>query len=416
VPGGESVCAMGALRPMRITDLLNFAVRSLSGARARTLLMLLAMSIGVASVVLLTALGEGARRYVVGEFAQLGTDLLIMMPGRNETTGGAPPLFGETPRDLTLQDALALQRSPSIDRVAPISVGNAPVSHGAREREVTIIGTSADFFPVRHITVGSGQTLPAGNTERAENLVILGHKLRRELFAGERVLGRWVRISDRRFRVIGVLKNSGHSLGQDLSDMAIIPVASAQQLFDSPSLFRVLIQARSKEDLATAQEAAREIIRTRHDGEDDVTIIAQDAMLKTFDSILRALTYTVAGIAAISLAVAGVLIMNVMLVAVSQRVPEIGLLKAIGASEHQVLRVFLVESVLLAGSGAIIGILLAGGGMWILRQLFPLFPLAPPLWSVLAAIGVAILVGLLFGILPARRAARLDPVQALSGR
>jgi len=401
---------------MRITDLLQFAARSLSGARTRTGLMLLAMSIGVASVVLLTALGEGARRYVVDEFAQLGTDLLIMMPGRNETTGGAPPLFGETPRDLTLQDALALKRHPSIHSVAPISLGNAPVSNGAREREVTIVGSTAEFFPIRHISVGSGQALPPGEAERANNLVVLGHKLRRELFDGESVLGRWVRIHDRRFRVIGVLKNTGQSLGQELGDMAFIPVASAQQLFDSPALFRVLIQARSKEDLVSAQKAAREIIRNRHDGEDDVTIIAQDAMLKTFDGILRALTYTVAGIAAISLAVAGVLIMNVMLVAVSQRVPEIGLLKAVGASERQVLRVFLVESVLLAGSGAIIGILLATGGMWVLRQLFPVFPLAAPLWSLWAAVGVALLIGLIFGVLPARRAARLDPVQALSGR
>jgi len=378
--------------------------------------MLLAMSIGVASVVLLTALGDGARRYVVDEFAQLGTDLLIMMPGRNETTGGAPPMFGETPRDLTLQDALALQRHPSIQSIAPISVGTAPVSSGAREREVTIIGSTDQFFPIRRVLVGSGSPLPPGEAERANNLVVLGHKLRRELFGSERVLGRWVRINDRRFRVIGVLGNTGQSLGQDLGDMAIIPVASAQQLFDTPSLFRVLIQARSKEDLKSAEKGAREIIRKRHDGEDDVTIIAQDALLETFDGILRALTYTVAGIAAISLAVAGILIMNVMLVAVSQRVPEIGLLKALGASETQVLRVFLVESVLLAGSGAFLGLLLAGIGLWVMGQMFPDFPLGAPLWSLMAAVAVALLIGLIFGVLPARRAARLDPVQALNRR
>ena len=146
---------------MRTPDLISFALRSLSGARTRTLLMLLAMSIGVASVVLLTALGEGARRYVVGEFAQLGTHLLIMLPGRSETTGGAPPLLGATPRDLTLDDAMALLRERSILRVAPLTVGNAPVSHGSREREVTVIGATADFFPIRHLTIGSGSGLPA---------------------------------------------------------------------------------------------------------------------------------------------------------------------------------------------------------------------------------------------------------------
>jgi putative ABC transport system permease protein len=198
--------------------------------------------------------------------------------------------------------------------------------------------------------------------------------------------------------------------------MVVIPVASAQSLFDTPSLFRVLIQARSEQDIERAQKAARDIIRERHDGEDDVTIITQDALLNTFDGILRALTYTVGGIAGISLAVAGILIMNVMLVAVSQRVAEIGLLKALGAPERQVLSLFLVESILLAGAGAALGVLISLIAIAFLRQLFPVFPIAAPLWAPLAAVGVAIATGLLFGVLPARRAAMLDPVHALTGR
>ena len=401
---------------MRTPDLLSFALRSLGGARTRTLLMLLAMSIGVASVVLLTALGEGARRYVVGEFAQLGTHLLIMLPGRSETTGGAPPLLGATPRDLTLDDAMALLRERSILRVAPLTVGNAPVSYGSREREVTVIGATADFFPIRHLTIGSGSSLPALDPGRGASVVVIGSGLRRELFGSQRALGQWVRIDDRRFRVIGILGEGGESLGQDLDDMAVIPVASAQVVFDTPSLFRVLIQARSEDDIERAKKAAREIIRERHDGEDDVTIISQDALLSTFDRILGALTYTVGGIAAISLAVAGILIMNVMLVAVSQRVAEIGLLKALGAPERQVLRLFLVESVMLATAGAAVGVLIAVAGIFVLRGVFPTFPIAAPLWATPAAVGVAIVTGLVFGVLPARRAARLDPVHALSGR
>ncbi|MCB1724438.1 MAG: ABC transporter permease [Gammaproteobacteria bacterium] len=401
---------------MRLPDLLAFAGRSLSGTRTRTVMMLLAMSIGVASVVVLTALGEGARRYVVGEFASLGTHLLIMLPGRTETTGGAPPLFGETPRDLTLDDALALLRERSIRRIAPLTVGNAPVSFGSREREVTVIGATHDFFPIRHLTIGSGQALPAIDPQRGATVAVIGSGLRRELFGSQQVLGQWVRINDRRFRVIGVIGEGGESLGQNLDDMIVIPVASAQSLFDSPSLFRILIEARSKDDIARAKQAAREIIRQRHDGEDDVTIITQDALLSTFDKILRALTYTVGGIAAISLAVAGILIMNVMLVAVSQRVAEIGLMKALGASRGQVLRIFLVEAVMLAASGALTGLLIAAAGIGVLRHLFPAFPLSAPLWAPLAAVAVAVGAGLLFGVLPARRAARLDPVQALTGR
>jgi putative ABC transport system permease protein len=401
---------------MRAGDCLRFALYALTSARLRSALMLLAMSIGVASVVLLTSLGEGARRYVVNEFSELGSHLLIMLPGRFETTGGAPPMLGQTPRDLTLMDAGGLLRSHHIERIAPITVGNAPVSHDGLEREVTILGSTADLFVIRHLNLGSGRALPEMDLERSAQVVVLGAKLRDELFRGGKALGAWVRISDRRFRVIGVLADEGESLGQDLGDMAIIPVASAQSLFDTQSLFRVLIQARSLAAIPKAEKAALEIIRQRHDGEDDVTIIAQDALLKTFDGILRALTYTVGGIAAISLGVAGILIMNVMLVAVTQRTAEIGLLKALGAAARQVQILFLVESVLLALTGAITGLLLSAVGIATLARLFPSFPVAPPPWAPLAAVAVAVLTGLVFGVVPARRAARLDPVRALTGR
>ena len=372
---------------MRLPALLGFSARSLSGARTRTLLMLLAMSIGVASVVLLTALGEGARRYVIGEFEQLGTDLLIILPGRNKTTGGPPPLFGQTPRDLTIDDALALLRQSSIKRIAPVTFGNAPVSFGSREREVTVIGSTRELFPVRHLELGAGRMLPDIPADRQSNVAVLGAGLKKALFGGRSALGRWIHINDRRFRVIGQLAPGGESLGLDLGDMAIIPVASAQALFDAPSLFRVLIQARAKEDIETARKAAIETIRQRHDGEDDVTIITQDAMLSTVDRILGALTYTVGGIAGISLAVAGILIMNVMLVAVSQRIGEIGLIKALGGSERQVMQLFLAESVMLAG------LLLAGLGIVTVKHLYPSFPFAAPLWSPFAAAGVALVTG-----------------------
>jgi putative ABC transport system permease protein len=401
---------------VRPADLVRFAARSLVGARTRTLLMLLAMGIGVASVILLTALGEGARRYVVGEFSALGTNLLVMMPGRSETTGGAPPLFGATPRDLTLADAMALLRDRRILRVAPVTVGSAPVSYGSRERDVTVIGTTVDFFAIRQLSVGSGRALPDIDPERAVNVAVLGAGLRGELFGTRPVLGEWIRINDRRYRVIGVVHQGGESLGQNLDDMVLIPVAAAQSLFDTPGLFRVVMQARSEDEIASAKEAAREIIRQRHDGEDDVTIITQDALLSTFDRILRALTYTVGGIAGISLAVAGILIMNVMLVAVSQRVAEIGLMKALGAAERQVLAIFLVEAVMLASVGAALGGLVAAAGIVALGQIFPAFPIAAPAWAPLVAVGVAVATGLVFGVLPAKRAARLDPVHALSGR
>jgi len=397
-------------------DTLRFGYRSLTGYPTRTLLMLLAMSIGVTAVILLTSLGEGARRYVLGEFSALGANMVIVIPGRNETTGGAPPMAGATPRDLTLQDALSLYRSSAVRNVAPLIVGTAPVSYGSYVREVMILGSTSQMQPVRELEMAQGRFLPDDDPERASNVVVLGAKVKRELFGNQRAVGEWLRISDRRYRVIGVLAQKGQSLGHDISDVAIIPVASAQQLFDSESLFRILIQAKARESIPRAVEATRDILRERHDGEEDVTVITQDAVLATFDRILTALTFAVAGIAAISLGVAGVLIMNVMLVAVSQRTTEIGLLKAIGSPGGQVMRLFLVEAAMLSLLGAAVGIALAYLGIWGLGQVFPKFPLSPPAWALAAAVGISLFTGIIFGVMPARRAARLDPVQALSRR
>ncbi len=213
-----------------------------------------------------------------------------------------------------------------------------------------------------------------------------------------------------------MLLSGGVSLGSNMADLALIPVASAQALFDNPSLFRVLVQATERDALEAAARDIRAIIRARHEGEDDVTVITQDALLGTFDRILSALTLAVAGIAAISLAVAGVLIMNVMLVAVTQRHGEVGLLKALGAGQRQIAALFLTEALLLAGAGTLIGVALAYGGVWLLNREIADFKLVVPLWAPLAAIGVALGTGLTFSLLPARRAARLDPVVALSGR
>jgi putative ABC transport system permease protein len=401
---------------MKPEDVFRFCFRSLSGYPLRTGLMLLAMSIGVAAVVLLTALGEGARRYVTQQFSSLGTHLLIVLPGRTETVGGPPPLLGETPRDLTLQDALALTRSSAVRRVAPLMVGSAPVTFGSRTRDAMILGSTADMYHVRELSMAQGRFLPEGDPERAEAVCVLGYKLKTELFGADTPLGDFVRIGQRRYRVIGVLARKGESLGVDISESVIIPVASASQLFNRASLFRIMVQAQSREAIPRARKAVLEILRERHDGEEDVTVIAQDALLATFDRIFTALTFTVAGIASISLGVAGILIMNVMLIAVSQRTSEIGLLKAVGAPGRQIMRLFLAEAALLSMAGAAAGLVLAMIGQMVLARIFPEFPIAAPFWAPLAATGVALGTGLIFGTLPAKRAARLDPVAALSRR
>lgn len=401
---------------MRTSDTLSYARTALSGHGARTLLMLLAMAIGVAAVVVLTGLGEGARRYVTGEFSALGTELLIVLPGRSETTGGAPPLLGQTPRDLTLDDAFALTRSRAVKRIAPISVGQAPVSWGGREREVTLLGSTADLLDVRHLSVAQGRFLPAGDPRRADPVCVLGSKVRDEIFRSQRAVGEWMRMGGYRCRVLGVLAPGGHSIGLDLEEVVVVPVATAQALFDNPSLFRILVEAARRDVVDYAKRDILRIVRERHDGEDDITVITQDAVLATFDRILSALTLTVGGIAGISLLVAGILIMNVMLVAVAQRATEIGLLKALGANRRTVLALFMTEAGMLSLSGGLIGLTIGVASNLTLGRLYPTLSFVAPQWAVAAALGVAIGSGLLFGILPARRAARLDPIQALSRR
>lgn len=402
---------------MRAADALALAVGALGANLRRTLLIALATAIGVTSVLMLTALGEGARRFVTGQFESLGTNLLIVLPGRSETVGGPPPVMGETPRDLTIADALAIAAHPEIARVAPVMVGSAPVSTAAGlEREVTILGSTADMAGVRRLEMGQGRFLPEMDAEQGAAVCVLGYEVRTELFGDAPAVGQWVRVADRRFRVLGVLADSGVSVGVDFGDLVLVPVGSARALFDQESLFRVLAEARSPERLDVAADAIHAVVAARHEGEDDVTVITQDSVVATLGRILTALTLGVAGISAISLAVAGILIMNVMLVAVAQRRAEIGLMKALGASTTDVRRLFLWEAVMLAGLGAASGLVLGLAGARLVARLYPNFPVATPGWAIAVALAVAVGTGVVFGVLPARRAARLDPVTALSRR
>jgi len=398
-------------------DVLRFAWSALRGYPARTLLMLLAMAVGVAAVVVLTSLGEGARRYVTDEFSSLGTNLLIVIPGRSETAGVNPAtMMGETPRDLTLDDALALTRNYSVRRIAPINVGSTDVAWQGRQREVTVIGTSHQMLAIRHWQLSQGKFLPPSDLDLASPVCVIGSKIRSELFGARRAIGEWLRLGDRRFRVVGVMGSEGRSIGVDVQETILIPVASAQQLFNTPSLFRILVEARSRDAIKPVRRFIIDTLQRRHQGEKDVTVITQDAVLATFDRILSALTYAVGGIAAISLIVAGILVMNVMLVAVSQRTAEIGLLKALGAPPRRIVILLLSEAFLLSALGAGVGLVLGELASALIRHAFPVLPARAPLWSVVTALAVALLTGLLFSLLPARRAARLDPVLALSRR
>jgi len=396
---------------VRTRDLVRFAGGALTGHRLRTFFSLLGVAIGVASVVALTSLGEGARRYVTGEFASLGTNLLIVVPGKTETFGGAP-FVSTAPNDLTLADAEALARQvPQIRRTAPVSLGTAPAQFGERRRDVPVIGTTHDVLDIRQLKMGIGRFLPPG--VRDAPVCVLGAKVQRELFGNRNPLGEMVRIGEGKFRVIGVLAPRGTSIGVEMDEVVEIPVETALRLFNRTSLFRILAEARSHRDIPGARDAAVALLTERHGGQEDVTVVTQDSVLATFDSIFRVLTLALAGIAAISLTVAGIGIMNVMLVSVSERRPEVGLLKAVGVTSRQIVLVFLIEAALISSAGGLLGLAVGLSAGRVLQYFSPDFPASPPAWAVAAALAVSVSVGLLFGSLPARRAAALDPVDAL---
>ena len=402
---------------MRARDAISFALASLAFSRVRTLLMLLAMSIGVAAVVVLTAIGNGARHYVVDQFSSLGTNLVIVVPGRAETAGGAATtLVGETPRDLTLDDARSLLRGDALRRMAPFNLGEIAVSYRGRERQAPLLGSTAALLPIHHLEMARGSFLPEEDMEIARPVCVLGATISRELFGRQNPLGEMVRLGGFRCRVIGVLASQGRSLGHDTEELVVVPVAFAQMLLNTEGLFRILVEAREPESIPRLKDFILDTIARRHYGEEDITIVTQDSVLATFERILGALTLSVAGIAAISLVVAGILIMNVMLMAVAQRTAEIGLCKAIGASRRQIMVLLVTEALLLSAVGGLLGLAIGLAGSRLARSLYPELSAGPPSWAMVAALGTALATGLVFSLLPARRAARLDPIQALARR
>jgi len=376
---------------MRAGDLLQFCTQTLLRQRFRGAMILFAMGLGVAAVLILTALGVGARGYVLNEFSSIGKNILLVFPGRNETTGGMPPMMGAAARDITLEEAhLLATRISAINAVAPMVLGSSRVAFAERGRDVPVFGTSALFAQVRHLNIAQGRNLSAGDFRRASNEVIIGEKLKAELFDAKPALGEFVRIGDSRFRVIGILHGRGDAMGIDMSDAAIIPVAAAQRLFNVSGLFRVVIEVNENASIPAVRKQIEAAMREFHQNELDVTVVSPDAMLATFDKILVAMTLAVGAIGAISLFVAGVLIMNVMLISVSQRTREIGLLKALGASSRDILRIFLTEAILLTGVGAIAGVAFGLLVVNIARGIIENVPFDAPLWAIVAATGTAL--------------------------
>jgi putative ABC transport system permease protein len=392
-------------------EAVRLAWGAIAAHRLRSALTVLGILIGIASVVLLTSLGEGTRRYIVDEFTQFGTHIMSINKGK-ATTSGVPGLSA-TVRKLTIDDAEALRRVRGIELVLPGAYGTAAVEAGERSRRVLVAGVTADMPSVFRFGVRQGRFLPAGDPRRGGVQAVLGPKLAHELFGERNPLGQRVRIGGRRFLVVGVMEPKGQILGFDMDDRAYIPVASAQTLFNTDELteIHVLFSRDAAADRVKAD--ARGVLMERHGGEEDFTITTENEMLDVLGRVLSIVSLAVAGIGAISLLVGAMGILTMMWIAVGERTGEIGLLRALGATRAQVLELFLLESVMLSAVGGAAGIAAGLGIAAALRALFSGLPLEPAPGYLAAAVATSLLVGIASGVLPARRAAALDPLEAL---
>lgn len=397
---------------MKVVETIQFASGALREHRLRAGLSMLGIAIGIGAVILLTSIGEGARGFVVGELQQFGTNILQVTPGKTETFG-LPGAMGGTTRKLTIDDAEALRRVPGVENVVPMVLGQARVAAGGRGRSVYVYGVSGEAPDVWKFSVVQGSFLPPGDPRRGAPVCVLGPKLKRELFGEENAIGRFVRISGWRLRVLGVMEPKGLILGFDMDDCAYVPVATAMGMFDVDALDEINVTFTSGRGAPAVVQGITDVLRERHAGHEDFTVLTQAAMLEVFDDVLSMVTAGVVAIAGISLLVGVIGILTILWIAVGERTHEIGLLRALGATVAQVRTLFLLEAAVLSALGGVLGILGGLGLAQLLALLLPELPVSVPLPYAVAALVVSVSTGLLAGLAPARRAAALDPIEAL---
>jgi putative ABC transport system permease protein len=399
---------------LNVRESVRVAFTVLGENKLRSALTMLGIVIGVFAVISLVSLGHSARRFVAEEFAGMGSNLLLVTPGKRETVHTSWIVGANIGRKLTAADADAVRkRVPFVAGVAPIIFGFGLVKYEGISRNTMVSGSGPDFPFVRDIYPELGRFYSQEEVDAERRVAVLGGVLRREVFGEANPLGKEVLVMGTPFRIIGVMERKGSTFGVEFDDQVYVPLSAARRLFNTDALAEIIVRARTSAEVDQAEAAVRALLKARHDGADDITLLSQNQMLATLNSILNVLTYTLIAIAAVSLIVGGIGIMNIMLASISERTREIGLRKATGARSRDILLQFLIESVILSLLGCLAGIVLTLAVILAASLAFPDLPLVATPWAVVLAVTFSAAVGIFFGIYPARRASRLSPIEAL---
>jgi len=396
---------------MEIRDLVVFTQRALLFHRLRSMLTALGIAIGVAAVVLLTSMGEGLNHFMEAQFSQFGTNNLRIAPGKPETVGLGPGILNTT-RPLTVEDAEAVARLPYILAVNPARLGAAEVEANDRLKVATIFGTGTGVLAFISLDLQEGQFLPADDPTSPRALAVIGSTIQREFYGSKSAVGDRIRVGGSRFKVVGVLAPKGDVTGLNVDESVLIPVARAMELFNTPSLMEIGVRYEEGAPVDELVSTIRRLLLSRH-GYEDFNVATQQQMMEVLGKVLSVLTMAVAALGSISLFVGGVGIFTIMTIAVRERTQEIGLLRSLGSTRQQILRLFLSESVVLAAMGGVLGLLFGGSIVLLLGAAIPSLPVRLSVPYIIAAELVSVVIGLVAGVAPANHAARLDPLEAL---
>jgi putative ABC transport system permease protein len=396
---------------MSLLDTLRFAFRSLTAHRLRTILSASGIAVGIAAVILLTAIGDGIQRFVLSEFTQFGTNIVTITPGKINTHGGSLGAIGSA-RLLTIEDAIALKQSRYAQYTNASVVGNAEIRAQGRSRRVTAYGQGPDFARAFNMQVAIGQFLPDDDPRNPRAYIVLGAKVHSELFGDANPLGALLQVGGARFRVIGVMAPKGNILGFDLDDTVFMPTTRALEVFNRQGVMEINFSYFPDVPVEAVIDDIQRILVARH-GREDFTVKLQQQMLSTLSTVLNVLKFTVAALGGISLLVGAVGMVTLMHIAVSERIAEIGLLTALGATRARIRLIFLLESIVLSTIGGLTGLMTGASITGLLKLLISGLPVNIPWDYVLGALCLSVLIGLAAGVVPAMRAARLNPVDAL---